>query len=135
MNNRKKEGMKERKRTEEKRKKERKRKKEKEIGIKKEKKNLKMTFSIVEKFERVIFRYQTSKPRTRVYEYHCQWCHYLQQLVGRGSDTFPPSFFYTISIQQVEYQEENFYGPPSPGHVFSNFSLQQVGFNDHELNL
>lgn len=77
MNNRKKEGMKERKRTEEKRKKERKRKKEKEIGIKKEKKNLKMTFSIVEKFERVTFRYQTSKPRTRVYEYHCQWCHYL----------------------------------------------------------
>lgn len=131
MNNRKKEGMKERKRTEEKRKKERKRKKEKEIGIKKEKKNLKMTFSIVEKFERVTFRYQTSKPRTRVYEYHCQWCHYLQQLVGRGSDTIPPSFFYTISIQQVEYQEENFYGPPSPGHVFSNFSLQQVGFNDH----
>ena len=125
MNNRKKEGTKERKRTEEKR------KKEKEIGIKKEKKNLKMTFSIVEKFERVTFRYQTSKPRTRVYEYHCQWCHYPQQLVGRGSDTFPPSFFYTISIQQVEYQEENFYGPPSPGHVFSNFSLQQVGFNDH----
>ena len=90
-----------------------------------------MTFSIVEKFEIVTFRYQTSKPHTRVYEYHCQWCHYLQQLVGRGSDTFPPSFFYTISIQQVEYQEENFYGPPSPGHVFSNFSLQQVGFNDH----
>ena len=84
-----------------------------------------MTFSIVEKFERVTFRYQTSKPRTRVYEYHCQWCHYLQQLVGRGSDTFPPSFFYTISIQQVEYQEENFYGPPSPGRVFSNFSLQR----------
>ena len=52
-----------------------------------------MTFSIVEKFERVTFRYQTSKPRTRVYEYHCQWCHYLQQLVGRGSDKFPPSFF------------------------------------------
>ena len=88
MNNRKKEGTKERKRTEEKR------KKEKEIGIRKEKKNLKMTFSIVEKFERVTFRYQTSKPRTRVYEYHCQWCHYLQQLVGRGSDTFPPSFFF-----------------------------------------
>lgn len=77
MNNRKKEGMKERKRTEEKRKKERKRKKEKEIGIKKEKKILKMTFSIAEKFEHVTFRYQTSKPRTRVYEYHCQWCHYL----------------------------------------------------------
>ena len=75
MNNRKKEGMKERKRTEEKRKKERKRKKE--IAIKKEKKILKMTFSIAEKFEHVTFRYQTSKPRTRVYEYHCQWCHYL----------------------------------------------------------
>lgn len=54
------------------------RKKEKEIGIKKEqKKILKMTFSIVEKFEHVTFRYQTSKPRTRVYEYHCRWCHYL----------------------------------------------------------
>ena len=128
-NRRKKERKKERKRKKEK---ERKKKKERKRNRdKKRKKNLKMTFSIVEKFERVTFRYQTSKPRTRVYEYHCQWCHYLQQLVGRGSDTFPPSFFYTISIQQVEYQEENFYGPPSPGHVFSNFSLQQVGFNDH----
>ena len=128
-NRRKKERKKERKRKKEK---ERKKKKERKRNRdKKRKKILKMTFSIVEKFERVTFRYQTSKPRTRVYEYHCQWCHYLQQLVGRGSDTFPPSFFYTISIQQVEYQEENFYGPPSPGHVFSNFSLQQVGFNDH----
>ena len=90
-NRRKKERKKERKRKKEK---ERKKKKERKRNRdKKRKKNLKMTFSIVEKFERVTFRYQTSKPRTRVYEYHCQWCHYLQQLVGRGSDTFPPSFF------------------------------------------